>query len=129
MNSSIRIVILLLLTASSATVFGQKVNPSLLTEPVKNEYPGLRAALLDTNFKVDFKLTKPTKFPFSYQFPAIALNDDQSSGLPSERLIHQSYNMPIVRPEKTSKILIAKQDPNSPYSYTMPILKNESAEE
>ena len=129
MNSSIRIVILLLLTASSATVFGQKVNPSLLTEPVKKEYSGLHAALLDTNFKVDFKLTKPTEFPFFYQFPAIALNDDQSQDSPTEGTIIPLYHMRIVRPGKTSKILIAKQNPNSPYSYTMPILKNESAEE
>jgi hypothetical protein len=129
MNPLIRIVILLFIIASSTTVFAQKVNPSLLTEPVKKEYSGLRSAQLDTNFRLNFTLRKPDNFPFSYQFPAIALNDDQVIGLPTERPIHQSYNMPIVRPEKTSKILIAKQDPHSPYSYTMPILKNESAEE
>ena len=34
------------------------------------------------------------------------------------------YNMPIMKPKKTSKILIAKLDPDFPYQYNMPVLKH-----
>lgn len=128
MNTSIRIVILLLITLCSGTVFGQKANPNIFNEQIIKTYSGLRSASLDTSFKVNLPFTKPSKFPFSYQFPTIALNDDQNLIEPKETTTYR-YNMPIVRPDKTSKILIAKLDPNFPYRYTMPILKNEGGDE
>jgi dimeric dUTPase (all-alpha-NTP-PPase superfamily) len=38
---------------------------------------------------------------------------------------HIIYNMPVVKLEKTSKILLKELDPDFPYSYSMPIKKLE----
>lgn len=38
-------------------------------------------------------------------------------------------NMPIVKPRKTSKILIAKLDPEFPYQYNMPVKKVDGNDE
>lgn len=51
--------------------------------------------------------------PKFYQQKQIVINE------PSE--FHS--NMPIVKPRKTSKILIAKLDPEFPYLYNMPVKK------
>ena len=39
-----------------------------------------------------------------------------------------SYNMPIYKPKKSSKILLANLDQNSPYKYNMPIKRLEIEE-
>ncbi|WP_079704020.1 hypothetical protein [Daejeonella lutea] len=35
----------------------------------------------------------------------------------------QHFTMPVVKPGRTSQILVAELDPNSPYSYNMPVKK------
>lgn len=125
MKIYLQLIPLFALSLSSALVYGQQPIHRITDEPVRNIYSGLRSASRDTSFKVDLMLSKPIKaFPFSYHFPTIVLNEGSSSSLRSPETSTYHYNMPILRPEKTSKILIAKLDPNFPYSYNMPILKN-----
>jgi len=125
MKRYIQLVAFFAIISSSTFVFAQQANPTIADEPVKRSYSGLRSAVLDTSFKVHLMVTKPIKtFPFLYQFPTIKLSNDSSLPIVTESNETYRYNMPIARPEKTSKILIAKLDPNFPYSYNMPILKN-----
>ena len=125
MKTYIQLVAFFAIISSSTFVFAQQKNPTIADEPVIRTYSGLRSAAVDTSFKADLMLTKPIKaFPFSYQFPTIKLANESSLPIATEPNATYRYNMPIARPEKTSKILIAKLDPNFPYSYNMPILKN-----
>ncbi|MDB5119353.1 MAG: hypothetical protein JWN56_571 [Sphingobacteriales bacterium] len=130
MKTYIPLVAFLVIVSSSNSVFGQQVIPGITDEPVKKTYSGLRSAVVDTSFKIDLTLTKPlAAFPFSYHLPTKALNEDVKIACQTEATTVYRYNMPIVRPDKTTKILIAKLNPNSPYSYNMPILKMGVSEE
>lgn len=80
----------------------------------------------------DFKLIPPAAFkghelPFSQHLPSIISRNNKkvvAGGSPIDAAYR--YNLPVVKPGKTSKILVARLDPDHPYSYRMPVKKNES---
>jgi hypothetical protein len=98
-------------------------------ETVEIWTPKLKPSADTTKAKADFKISivppaPSAASPFQYYLPADFLNKyKQVPSVPAERGSRYRYNMPILRPEKTSKILIAKFDPDFPYSYNMPIAK------
>lgn len=68
--------------------------------------------------------SKNNQLPFGYHLPLTTphkskvLVSDPSQGDPAYH-----YNMPVIKPGQTSRILIAKMDSEFPYSYKMPIKK------
>ncbi|MES3017848.1 MAG: hypothetical protein V4721_08720 [Bacteroidota bacterium] len=55
-----------------------------------------------------------SKHGFTQQLPTIILDE-------SNPVVH--YNMPVVKPGNTSRILVAEIDPDFPYTYKMPVKK------
>lgn len=63
-----------------------------------------------------------TVAPFQYFLP---LSGRELNKKPIDLDAKMHYNMPIMKPAKTSKILIADIDLEFPYHYNMPVLKFE----
>lgn len=71
------------------------------------------------------KTTNPTS-PFNHLLPLSGNLTRKHIVIESEvhdGTIPYHYHMPIVKPAKTSKILIARLDPNFPYQNNTPVLK------
>ncbi len=68
----------------------------------------------DLNLSPQPSATYGSKHGFTQQLPTIVFDESNS-------VVH--YNMPIVKPGKASKILVAEIDPHFPYTYKMPVKK------
>lgn len=84
-----------------------------------------------------FKVLAKPEFKLSMQSlsgPQLPFMNHLPFNLPGENIKHimehpqtdpaQLFNMPIIKPGKTTDIPTGKLDPNSPYTYHMPIRKS-----
>jgi len=62
-------------------------------------------------------------FPFNYQLGRKRYNTFSDSKTLKVAGIEYAYMMPVLKPGKSSLILIAKVDPEFPYTYKMPVSK------
>ena len=126
MKTYIKIFAIILSNGIPSALMAQESLPSFIPfSPGKQHFYAHSGAA-----KPDFKLTplpsagEGSQLRFMNQLPSTLPGEKKSTIDHSQTDPSYYNNMPVVKPGKTSKILIARLDPNSPYTYNMPVKKN-----
>lgn len=129
MKSHLYILAFLLTALIPASLFAQDstktVNRSAFTSPIADltmPIPNLNMGTKKPLTKFDSNSSFSNFLPTRENTKAINIVENPE---PSPRYL---YNMPIAKPVKTSKILIAKLDKDFPYQYKMPVATDRGTE-
>lgn len=117
--------ILLIILTSFAVVSSTSVTAQQITQPYSSWKSNLDSALItpDLTLKPILPAKPDTTFPYQQHLKSqLQYSKPKTYQAPIEP--SYEYNMPVMKPNKASKILIAKFDPNFPYHYNMPVLKH-----
>ncbi|MGV3508044.1 MAG: hypothetical protein ACO1N7_02050 [Sphingobacteriaceae bacterium] len=116
--------ILLIILTSFAVVSSTSVTAQQVIKP-SSWKSNIDSALITPDLTIKSILpAKPdTTFPYQQHLKS-KFQYSKPSTYPAPIEPGYEYNMPVMKPNKTSKILIAKLDPDFPYQYNMPVLKH-----
>lgn len=116
MKTNVQVLIVILTILAPVYIMAQE------SANVSIEKPVIKVDSLVLKQNLDIPALSQSLKPYS-TFPASrVLRGSRNRSIDqSEISSPYHYNMPIVKPAKTSKILIAKLDPNIPYRYNMPL--------
>jgi len=127
MKTNLLALVITILTASSS--IAQEAIDSNIKKHGTKFYHNIDSVTFNQNINIISILPakSDTAFPFRSHLSARLLNKREEVVMEQADAHSYHFNMPVAKPKANSKILIAKFDPNFPYSYNMPVLKTGEA--
>lgn len=121
MKIYLQVLAFIVITLIPASIIAQESVSGTIQKPAIKFYSANDSVTTKQNLQITSILaSKPqTAFPFQYYLQTRLLNKNKNIYIEQPEIVQ--YNMPILKPEKTSKILLAKLDADFPYSYNMPV--------
>ncbi|HEY0056429.1 MAG TPA: hypothetical protein VGB63_13830 [Pedobacter sp.] len=120
MKAILQLLVLMVICSCTTLVSAQETSIASLNTPTVTG-SRFKSQISDINLDVVPKIPLKTKPIFFSQHLPLKLGLESRTELFEEGQV--TYTMPIMKPEKTSKILLKEIDPNFPFSYKMPIMK------